>query len=94
MGIQSTVTITRDVAIKRIREIIELVKAMNYREIENITFEDSYSVSEFVFRIREDFLIQNTDQVDMWTNKMLESVMDMPFFRRSMFNNYWVVDEQ
>lgn len=82
MGIQSTRDISRQDAIDRIEKIINLVKNKNYREIENVSNETDYNVQSFVDKVIID------DNIDNWTNKMLEDVIDCPFFRYSMFDNY------
>ena len=84
MGIQSTQVISRDDAIQRIAEIQRLVAAQDYQGIEQLSFEPDGDVAEFV----KSAVIQTTER---WSDKMLENLMDTPFFRKSMFDNYTVV---
>lgn len=84
MGIQSTQEISREAALLRITYIQQMVAAKDYEGIEQASFEPDCNVAEFV-RTTE---IQN---VERWTNRMLGDLIDMPFFRKSMFDNYQVV---
>ena len=90
MGIQTTIHIKRDEAIRRIHEIMMLVCDYDYRGIEQTTCECDYDVMDFV-KNYEDMEASN---IDKWTNKMLEDVIDKPFYRYSMFDNYWVHDNE
>ena len=92
MGIQSTRYITRQDAIDRIVCVASLIIIKDYLELEGITFEegnDYYTLSEFV----ENWEPINLIEVYKWTDEMLEDYMDNPFFRHSMFNNYFVREE-
>lgn len=88
MSIQSTVTISRQVAIDRITEITELVRQKNYRGVEQKTNEPDYDLENFV-----NTGIDSEISCQHWTNRMLEDMMDQPFYRFSMFDNYFVEDE-
>lgn len=86
MSIQSTVTIKRPLALKRIERICELVQEKNYIGVESETHEHECGLQKFV-----DYGIKfDTSTVRMWTNDMLAKKMDQPFYRLSMFDNYIV----
>jgi len=84
MSIQSTQHITRETAIGRIQEITKLIEKNRYRDIEEKSFESEYDLQQFVI----DFVPTQLDNIDIWTDTMLENLMDSPFFRFSMFDNY------
>lgn len=86
MGCQQTVQITREKAIARIKEINALIADDDYLGVEQITNEHEASILDFV---------DNTEpkSVTKWTNSMIEGLLNQPFYRWSMFDNYWVVDE-
>lgn len=86
MGIKSTRTITREEAIDRIIKVNELIKEENYKAIENNCSEhESFDVASFV---------HNTEvkNVENFTKKMLENIMDYPGYRFSYFDNYTIED--
>lgn len=91
MGIQTTVEITRSEAIARIQQVEYLYKQKNFRRLEGISQEVEYNLLKFV----EDSLPYSLkyDLVN-FTNTMLEEVMDLPFFRYSLYENYEVVDDE
>lgn len=84
MGIQSTQEISRSDAIQRITEIQRMVAARNYQGIVEASFEPDGDVVEFA----KSAVIQNTER---WSDTMLEDLLDKPFFRKSMFDNYRVL---
>lgn len=87
MSSQTTRTITRKAAVARITKIVTLHSMKDYWAIYDTGFEVDYAVQQFV-----DSAIPNTHDIEKWTIKMLEDVMDKPFFRYSMFDNYWVIE--
>lgn len=87
MSIKSTRKISREDAIYRIGEVADAVRDKDYRWLESISSEHEYDVETFV-----DSHTPPGD-VSKWTNKMLENLMDTQFYRYSMFDNYFVVDE-
>ena len=93
MGIQSTVNYERSLAIDRIKTIYSLVQDSNYKEIEKNTGEnpDSLLLMNFVNEKKDSI---NIDNLENYTNKMLEDIMDQPFFRSSPFDNYIVIDDK
>lgn len=86
MGIQSTRDITREQAIDRILEIVDLIKIKNYRKLEEISYETDLNLQEFV----ENWIPIDSLNIHSWTNKMLEDYIDNPFFRYSLFDNYLI----
>jgi hypothetical protein len=84
MGIQSTREISRERAIERITEIQRLAAAHDFVGIEAVSFEPDCDIREFVANA----VLVN---VERWTNGMLEELLDMPFYRHGMFDNYRVV---
>ena len=88
MGIQSTKRVTRKTAIYRIRLIYSTITEKDYRKLESLTLEPDHDIKEFI----DNNLSINIEHIDKWTNEMLEELMDCPFFRHSMFDNYQVVD--
>jgi len=92
MGIQSTKYITREDAINRIAYIASLLITKNYEELKSSSFEDGdgcYSLSDFV----ENWEPSDVENLENWTDEMLEDYMDNPFFRYSMFDNYLIDGE-
>lgn len=88
MKVESTKEITREEAINRIKFIVNRAEARNFRAIEDSTYETE-SIRNFVRNYtRPEFF----DDIEHWTNGMLGEIMDQPFYRRSQFNNYSVVD--
>lgn len=85
MSIKSTKYISRDFAVDRIKHIYNLIKDYNYIELESTTTESEYSIAEFVNNSQSLLDISN---IEKYTNSMLEGLMDMQFFRESMFDNY------
>lgn len=86
MGIQSTQDITRDQAIYRIVQVSNLIKTKNYIELEQTSFEPDINLQEFV----DNWDGKDTTYINNWTDKMIEDIMDEPFFRYSMFENYLI----
>lgn len=87
MSVQTTTHIQREYAIARIRSVCGLVYRHNYEALEKFTFEDE-DLAEFV----DNGIDFKREFIGVWTNQMLEDVLNKPFFRRSMFENYTVHD--
>ena len=90
MGIQSTQDITRDEAIDRIETVCGLILEQNYLGLENCSFEPDYDIQKFIDNWQIMNIPINITNIANWTNKMLEDVLDQPYFRKSMFDNYFV----
>lgn len=89
MSIQSTQNILRKDAIRRIRTITYVLEVMDYRELEHLTYEPYHSMREFI-NTKSTLDVLN---IDKWTDMMLEIVMDKPFYRYSIFENYLIPGE-
>jgi len=85
VGIQSTRTITREQAIHRIGRITNFVRAGNWRALEADSQELSINPMKHEFELPE-------GDINFWVNRSLEEIMDQPFFRFSMFENYFIED--
>lgn len=87
MGIQSTKYISREFAINRIKEVLLLTKESNYKRLENISNEENVSSLEaFVNNNNKDSI--NIDSLENYTDNMLEELLNKPFFRETVFDNY------
>lgn len=91
MGIQSTEYVTRQAAITRVLEIDALLMQKRYRDIEEATSEHDYSVENFVNETKP--LCITLDEIEQWTDSMIEDKLDEPFYRWSMFDNYYIREE-
>lgn len=80
MSIKTTQYITRQDAIDRIIKITLLVKDRNFYELEKITNENDTTFSEFIQ--------DHDDTLNKFRNATLCDIMDSPFYRFSMFDNY------
>jgi len=81
MSIQSTIEITRKEAIERINLISKLANEEKFLDIDRITLEDIPPIN-----------IRTYIKIESYTNKMLEDIMDSPFYRRKKFDNYSIVE--
>lgn len=86
MSIKSTVTITREQAISRIQYINSLIENRSYRTFSRETHEPESDARYYIDCSK----ILDLSHIEEWTNEMLESQMDKPFFRHFMFQNYIV----
>ena len=94
MSIQSTRTITREAAISRILEVNTLVDAQDYKGLEGITFEADHNICNFV--VTRNFVNKEGVCADLskLTDSMVEEMIDLPFYRFSMFENYQIREAQ
>ena len=86
MGIQSTMDITRAQALERIEQKDRLALMAEFMEIEGTTNE-THGLQDFVYNYRQDHI-----NLHKYTDTMLEDIMDLPFYRYSMFDNYKIED--
>ena len=84
MSIRSTKFISRDVATERILLVSEKVVNMDYKGLEEISYDPEYSIESFI----DSFVSYSDVAIEKFTNSMLEDILDRPFFRFSMFDNY------
>lgn len=90
MSIKSTKNVTRKFAIARITVMLGLFYTKSYRKIEAATAEDHHlRLKQFV----DTFETVDISGIEEWTNSMLEEILDKPFIRESMFDNYHVVED-
>jgi len=91
MGIQHTIDITREQAIDRIKCISNLVLEKDFLKIEQTRNYEDDSLTDFVAD-NINTVEEITLNCDKYTNQMLEEIIDKPFYRFSMFENYFVID--
>ena len=91
MGIQSTRPISRDEAISRITEIYELIQNEDYKSLESMSHGEDKDLNAFVQENRNSINIGN---IENFTDTMLEDIMDKPYFRTSIFDNYIIEEEE
>lgn len=84
MGIQSTQYINRESAIARIKLIVSLIEQHAYRDIESESYETDHSLRAFV----DAGVDIDITYIDQWSDGMLEEILDRPFYRKSLFDNY------
>lgn len=94
MGIRSTQDISRTVATKRIHEVATIISSKHYKNLESAGFEDC-PPSSVIDDPEELALAKRILEADLdsWTNKMIEDVLDRPFYRSSMFENYLIREQ-
>ena len=90
MGIESTMNISKERAFERIIKIYQIIANKEYRILEEESNEE-YLVEDYI----DKFVLNDIDIVNIhkFTNRQLENIIDIPFFRFSMFENYDVIDE-
>ncbi len=94
MGIQSTSTVKRPYAINRIKYIYPMIAECRYRDLEGTSTEDDdMTPQHFIGLYADEIAAIDIANIDQWTNRMLEDVLGMPYFRGSLFDNFHVVDE-
>lgn len=89
MGILFTRDISRKDAINRILFINDCCLEKDYIGLEKATFETDENLKNFVDTYKE----LDLSNIDKWTNYMLEEMLDLPFFRKSTFDNYVIREE-
>jgi hypothetical protein len=90
MGIESTMNISKERAFERIIKIYQIIVNKEYRILEEESNEE-YLVEDYI----DEFVLNDIDifNIHKFTNRQLENIIDRPFFRFSMFENYDVIDE-
>lgn len=89
MSIESTRYVTREWCIERIKLISDLARKGWYYEVSIQTNEADYDLEMFVIKYNDDI-----ENIDKWTDQMVETKIDEPFYRSSMFENYFIGVEQ
>ena len=94
MSIQSTQSISREDAIDRLKEVYSLIFRRNYIGLESIITEDSHEMDYIENFFSENYKDEwDIQDIDLWTNSMIQRKLNQPFFRRSMFENYCIAEE-
>ena len=90
MGIQSTMNISKERVFERIIKIYQIIVNKEYRILEEESSEE-YLVEDYI----DEFVLNDIDiyNIHKFTNRQLENIIDRPFFRFSMFENYDIVEE-
>lgn len=95
MGYQSTESITRDSAISRIQKIAKIINQKDYLALEENSNEENPDVDTFISILPRNHLNRYLQEdLNKWTNKMLQEAYDQPYFRMSHFYNYTVFTNQ
>lgn len=91
MGIKSTRDISREFAISRIRQIAQIIASSHYLNLEAAGHELIHPNS-IIDAPDEQALAAKIIKADFssWTDQMLEDIIDRPFYRISMFDNYLI----
>jgi hypothetical protein len=94
MSYQTTIPISLENAIQRIKNVAFLIKELNYRKLEAISSESDIYVKTFIDsefnKNRANYVTESN--IEYWTNSMLESALDSPFYRKSDLENYRIVE--
>ncbi len=88
MSIKTTRHVTRDWVIKRLQLVCSIANERDYLELEKNSFERENDIESFI----NNFYVKDY-RFYKYTNGMLEKLIDKPFFRESMFDNYIIQDE-
>jgi hypothetical protein len=94
MGAESTSYISRENAIERIVTIAELIVNKKYQNLElNSSEEENDIVEAVAIRIEnaQEYLNQNLQR---YTDKMIEDIIDSSYYRHSMYNNYFIAGKE
>lgn len=93
MSIKSTKYVTREQAIERILLVAYHAKHFQYLELQMITSEREESLPLFVDHYS--LGTQYTEELlSRFTDQMLEEVLDKPFYRESIFDNYLIQEDK
>lgn len=91
MSTQSTVYITREKAIERIKLINSLIKKKDFFELEKNSLEEG-DILDLCLEVGKLVSRYNGIEIEHLTNKMLADILGKPFFRESLFYNYIIND--
>lgn len=89
MSIQSTREISRETAIVRIRTVYGFIHNCYYYDLVSESSEYDYDIDTYDFTEIKELDVNN---IHNWTDKQLETQMDKPFLRFSIFENYQIQD--
>ena len=102
MGIKSTQYISRQDAIERISEQVNYLVKGHYYNLQQRSFEDN-PLSGSMVKYLEDEILKTSNtivlsealtNINHLTDKMLEDIIDLPFIRYSMFENYIINESE
>lgn len=90
MGIQSTRSIAPSMAIARIKTIAHLIKNKRYKYLDETCPTESTAVDTFIDSPEAQVQARRCCDADLfeWSHTMIEAVLDSPFYRESIFDNY------
>ena len=102
MGIRSTQYISRQDAIERISEQVKYLIKGHYYNLQQRSSEDTpldglilvYLEDEILSLPNTRVLSEALTNINHLTDKMLEDIMDLPFIRYSMFENYIINESE
>jgi len=84
MSLYSTHTVTRKHAINRIKSIQHAVLNRDHQNLDKSCFEADYTVYSFV----NEHILPDISDIDTWTNDTIQELLNQPFYRETMFDNY------
>jgi len=93
MSIKSTLYINRDEAIERIKKIATLIVDKDYKGLEEAGYEADWTPDEFIEKYGNEEALDALQNIDKWTDKMIETLIDDPYYRYSLFDNYYIKSE-
>jgi hypothetical protein len=90
MGIQNTRSIAPSMAIARIKTIAHLIKNKRYQYLDKMCATESTAVDAFIDSPEAQVQARRCCDADLfeWSHTMIEGVLDSPFYRESIFDNY------
>lgn len=91
MGIKTTRYLDRNTVENRILEIDDLLASKDFNGIESVTCEHDFNLEGFVNT--NEPLFVTSESIELWTDTILENQVDKPFYRFSMFDNYFIGEE-
>lgn len=106
MGIKSTQYISRGKALKRISEQVKHLIKGNYYNLQQKSSEDTPLDGSMIKYLEDKILktsntfiselrgLKSLDYLNHLTDKMLEDIIDLPFIRYSMFDNYIINESE
>lgn len=106
MGIKSTQYISRQDAIERISEQVNYLVKGHYYNLQQRSSEDNPLNGSMIKYLEDEILktsnviisdlstLKSLDYLNHLTDKMLEDIIDLPFIRYSMFENYIINESE
>ena len=94
MSIKSTSYITRENAINRILFIADLIVNRQYKTLEENSGEHDINIADEVEASHNMAQKYIEDDLEEYTDEMLEDIIDTCFYRNSMFDNYFIGEER